>query len=201
MADEDPDAGYDPDPLWRDAPVKRALMLLAIYALNMGVGALVVGAITSSWIGAGVGAAVLGLMTFTGGLSTINWFAPFEWVRRGSLAHAEGRHYSFAGQTLQIHDDGRECWIADRSIHQVLGVRRDGAFKARFANQWREARELGLKGRGLWVRVSALHQYLAEAPDRHDPRRVRLRTFLDRDVMQPAARRREEARRARAGGR
>jgi hypothetical protein len=43
------------------------------------------------------------------------------------------------------------------------------------------------------VHLSALHQYLADAPERMELRRVHMRTYLDRDLMQPAARRREEA--------
>ncbi|RVT83778.1 hypothetical protein [Inhella crocodyli] len=184
--------GRDPDPLWRNSPVKLGLLHAAFYALYMALGALAVGGITRSWLGAAIGAAVMGLLVLTAGLSVVDGlFAPFEWLRRGSLARLEGRHYSFAGQALDIHDDGRECWIAEHSIRKALGHARDDAFKARFANQWREARELGLPGKALWVRVSALHQHLADAPERMDPRRVRLRTYLDRDVMQPAARRRD----------
>ena len=200
MSDDDPSC--DPDPLWRNSPVKLALLHLAFYGLYMAMGALLVGVATGSWFGAGVGAAVAGLLILLAGTTVVDGLlAPIEWLRRGTLAPSEGRHYSFAGQALRIHDDGRECWIADISIHRALGVPRDAAFKARFANQWRESAELGLRGQGLWVRVSALHQHLAEAPDRMNPRRVRLRTYLDRDVMQPAARRREAARLERAGGR
>lgn len=189
-------ANEDPDPLWRNSPVKLGLLHLAFYGLYMALGALAVGVVTRSWIGAGVGAAVMGLMVVLAGVSVLDGLlAPFEWLRRGSLARLEGRHYSFAGQALHIHDDGRECWIAEASVYKALALARDDSFKGRFANQWREARELGLPGKGLWVRVSALHQHLADAPERMDPRRVRLRTYLDRDVMQPAARRREQARR------
>ena len=83
MADEDPTAGYDPDPMWRDAPVKRALLLITFYAVNMGMGALMVGLVTRSWWGAGIGAVVMGLMTLMAGTTIVNWFAPLEWVRRG----------------------------------------------------------------------------------------------------------------------
>jgi hypothetical protein len=150
------------------------------------------GATSGSKYGALAGAVAMAFgIGMAGGRLVDLLLAPFGAVRRTSLARLQGRHYSFAGQALDIHDDGRECWIAEASVYKALALARDDSFKGRFANQWRESRELGLPGKGLWVRVSALHQHLAEAPERMDPRRVRLRTYLDRDVMQPAARRRD----------
>lgn len=182
----------DDDPLWLNSPVKRRLFRSACYVLMVGFGALLAWAASGSKWGALAGAVAMAFgMGMAGGRLVDLLMVPFGLVRRHSLAQLEGRHYSFAGQALDIHDDGRECWIAEHSIRKALGHARDDAFKARFANQWREARELGLPGKALWVRVSALHQHLADAPERMDPRRVRLRTYLDRDVMQPAARRRD----------
>jgi hypothetical protein len=186
---------FDDDPLWLNSPVKRRLFRSACYALMVAFGALLVGAASGSRWGALAGAlAVAYGLGLSGGRLVDLLMAPFGLVRRHSLAQLEGRHYSFAGQALHIHDDGRECWIAEASVRKALGHARDDAFKARFANQWREAHELGLPGKDLWVRVSALHRHLADAPERMDPRRLRLRTYLDRDVMQPAARRREQPR-------
>jgi hypothetical protein len=191
MADHD----TDPDPLWLNSPIKRRLFRMGFYALLIGLAALLMGATSGSKYGALAGAVAMafGIGMAGGRIVDLLW-APFKLLRRSSLARMEGRHYSFAGQALHIHDDGRECWIAEASVYKALALARDGSFKGRFANQWRESRELGLPGHGLWVRVSALHQFLADAPERMDPRRVRLRTYLDRDVMQPAARRREQAR-------
>ncbi len=191
-----PERELDDDPLWLNSPIKRRLFRLGFYALLIAIGALVMGVTSGSKYGALAGALAMAFgLGMAGGRLVDLLMAPFGLVRRHSLAQREGRHYSFAGQALDIHDDGRECWIAEASIRKALGHARDDAFKARFANQRREARELGLPGQALWVRVSALHQHLADAPERMDPRRVRLRSYLDRDVMQPAERRHAEARR------
>jgi hypothetical protein len=37
----------------------------------------------------------------------------------------------------------------------------------------------------LWFRVDAVIEYLAKSPERMDPRRVRLRLYLEREVLFP----------------
>ncbi len=91
-----------------------------------------------------------------------------------------------------MHDDGLHTWLHERGLRALLGLQRDppDAFKARFTGQWREARELGLQGGGLQLNAQGVHRFLAEAPERMDPRRLKLRAYLDREILQPAARRR-----------
>ncbi|MBB5205086.1 hypothetical protein HNQ51_002405 [Inhella inkyongensis] len=178
------------DPLWLNSPHKRLAFRAACYALFVLLGA------AAGWLSGGfwgmlaTGTAMLAIL-----ISARGWIERSLgelWRRsvQGLAAPAQGQHYAFAGQSLDIHDDGRELWIAERSVRRLLDLDRDLALKARFSNQWRESRELGLRSKGLWIKVTALHQHLADAPDRMDPRRLRLRTYLDRDVLQPTARRR-----------
>jgi hypothetical protein len=180
----------DDDPLWLNSPHKRRLFRGACYvafiALCAGMFTLVIHPPWGPLLGATVG------LWFV--VSARQWV--MTWLRDGmallrfsSHRKQEGFHHSFAGQTLHLHDDGREMWLDERSVRALLQLQHDRALKARFANQWRSASELGLRGNGLWVRAVAVHQHLAEAPERMDPKRLRLRTYLDRDVIQPAARR------------
>ncbi len=118
---------------------------------------------------------------------------PFVALRQRNWQHREGVHYTFAGVSLDVHDDGHQVWMHERGLRQLLQLERDPekAFKARFTGQWREPRELGLKGVGLWLNATAVRQHLADAPERMNPKRVKLRAYLDREILQPAVRRHE----------
>lgn len=184
------DPNTDDDPLWLHSPVKRRLFRLGCYALFVGLCAGLFSLVLRPPWGAlaGTGAALIAIAT--NGRWIEEWLmSRGEALRHWTYRNREGVHHSFAGVSLDIHDDGRDCWIDERSLRTLLALHTDRALKARFANQWRTGRELGLKGPGLWVRVRAVHHHLAEAPERMDPKRVRLRTYLDRDILQPAARR------------
>ena len=181
------------DPLWLHSPRKRLAFRAGCYLLWVLFYALFIGTLFGSPVAYLVGAGV-GLFTL---LTARQWLTEglarlLRWLRRSPLAALEGTHYSFAGVALTVHDDGRHLWLHEAGLRRVLGLQHDpvNAFKARFTGHWREARELGLKGTGLWVDVAAVHRHLAEAPERMDPKRVRLRSYLDRELLQPAARRR-----------
>lgn len=181
----------DDDPLWLNSPVKRIVFRAVCYALMVMAGALL------GWLAGGPWG-----MLATGTAMLVILISARGWVERSlgeiwrrsvqtAAAPQQGRHYAFAGVSFEVHDDGRECWMDEKAVRALLGLQKDRALKARFPNQWREATELGLRGLQMWIKVSALVQHLAEAPERMDPKRVRLRVYLDRDVLQPAARRRE----------
>jgi hypothetical protein len=182
----------DEDPLWLNSPVKRRLFRSTCYLLVFGAGIGVMWGITGSVWGAVAGAAAALF-----GLANARQWIPntIEALLRGARArtwqHREGVHYSFAGVSLDVHDDGHQVWMHERGLRQLLQLERDPetAFKARFTGQWREPRELGLKGVGLWLNAAALRQHLADAPERMDPKRVKLRAYLDREILQPAMRR------------
>lgn len=114
----------------------------------------------------------------------------FEWL--SEVNHAarwrsrQGRHYEFAGIALDIRDDGTHAWMRAEGLKRLLETREsDDIFAARVASgRWTRDRQ------GLWVRVDAVVQHLAEAPDRMAPRRRRLRQHLEREVLAPLDRRR-----------
>lgn len=173
----------DDDPLWLKSPVKRYAFRGACYLFFV-------------WLGyalSGPLGAIVILVALITAQSWVDRTLGELWRRsKERMAQPEyGRHYAFSGQSLRIHDDGRELWIAEASLRKLLDLQRDPALKARFANEWRECAELGLPGKGLWIKVAALRQHLGDAPERMDPRRLKLRTYLDRDVLQPYARKRE----------
>ena len=100
-----------------------------------------------------------------------------------------GRHHSFGGVPLDIQDDGRYMWLAGADLQRVLGTQdAEDVLAARHAGRWRR------DGRGtLQLRVDAVAQQLAIGPGRLDPRIVRLRHYLGRNVLFPAAERRRRS--------
>lgn len=189
LAMNDPD-----DPLWLNSPIKLRIFHTVCYLLVLGIGVGLMWLITGSVWGVLTGAtAVLFCLA-----NARQWLPNgIEALLRGARAWAwrqrEGVHHNFAGVSLDVFDDGQHVWLHERGLRQLLALERDPAqaFKARFTGQWREARELGLKGAGLWLNAAAVHQHLSEARERMDPKRLKLRAYLDREILQPAARRHE----------
>jgi hypothetical protein len=109
-----------------------------------------------------------------------NW----QWRREA------GRHHAFGGLALDIEDDGRHLWIDGGDLKRVLrSDDRDEVLAARMPGRWRRSPE----GRLQW-RVDAVVEHLATAPGRMDPRRGRLRRYLEQQVLFPAAERRRRSR-------
>lgn len=101
----------------------------------------------------------------------------------------QGRHHEFGGVALDIADDGRHVWIGGRGLQRVLATHDSPeVLAARHAGRWRN----GDDG-DLLLRVDAVVERLATAPGRHDPRTQRLRRYLEREVLYPAAERRRRA--------
>ncbi len=100
--------------------------------------------------------------------------------------HEEGRHHGFGGLSISIEDDGRHVWIAGADLQRALHTTdRDDVLAARMPGRSRRDR------RGdLLLRVDAVVDYLSTAPGRMEPRTVRLRRYLEREVLFPAAQRR-----------
>ena len=112
------------------------------------------------------------------------------WLRDRFWARESGHFHAFGGVTLQVEDDGRHVWLGGRGLLRVLGRHEaDDVLAARMPGQWR----IDDKGR-LLLRVDAVIDYLAHMPDRHDPRLQKLRRYLERDVLHPAAERHRRAR-------
>ncbi len=110
-------------------------------------------------------------------------------VRALVWRNEQGRHHSFGGQPMHIDDDGRHVWIVGADLQRALGTSdREDVLAARVPGRWRR------DDRGaLMLRVDAGVHYLATAPGRMDPRTVRLRRYLEREVLFPAAERRRRA--------
>lgn len=136
----------------------------------------------------GVAAAVL--------MASVAWLAMRHagdvqaWLRDRFWAAEGGRFHAFGGVTLQVEDDGRHVWLGGAGLLRVLGRKEpDDVLAARMPGQWRTDD----KGR-LLLRVDAVVDYLGRMPDRNDPRVQKLRRYLERDVLHPAAERHRRAR-------
>ena len=109
-------------------------------------------------------------------------------LRERLWAREAGVHHAFAGVALQIEDDGRHVWLDGAGLLRVLGRQEpDDVLAARHPGHWRKR-----AGGVLQLRVDAVVQRLASMPERHDPRVQKFRRYLERDVLHPAARRREQ---------
>ena len=108
-----------------------------------------------------------------------------EGVRQQRWAGRQGRHHSIAGVSLHIEHDDRHSWIDGPGLQRALGSHdSDEVLAARLAGRWRR-NERGQ----LLLRVDAVIDYLARRPDRLEPRTLRLRHYLEREVLYPQAQR------------
>ena len=111
------------------------------------------------------------------------------WVRERSWSRQEGSYHAFGGVGLRVDDDGRHVWMDGQGLLRALGRREaDDVLAARLTGMWRR----DAKG-VLMVRVDAVINYLGHMPERNDPRVQKLRRYLERDVVHPAAERRRRA--------
>jgi hypothetical protein len=111
-------------------------------------------------------------------------------VRAALWRGEEGRHHAHGGLTLAVQDDGRHVWVAAADVRNVLrSSDSDDVLAARHTGRWRR----DAKG-ALWLRADALAAHLASAPGRMEPRTIRLRRYVEEQVLFPAAERRRRAR-------
>ena len=90
---------------------------------------------------------------------------------------------------LRIEHDDRHSWVDGAGLQRALGTRdRDDVLAARMPGRWRRDD----KGE-LMLRVDAVVEHLARRPERMDPRVVRLRVYLEREVLFPATERRRRS--------
>ncbi len=120
----------------------------------------------------------------------VRWLdAVLRLLRAWHWRREEGRHHAFAGIPLHIEDDGRSMWISGGDLQRVLHTDEpDDVFAARHSGRWRRSAQ-----GTLLIRVDAVVAHLASAPGRMDPRTVRLRRYLEREVLYPAEQRRLRA--------
>ncbi len=112
-----------------------------------------------------------------------------ERVREHAWRKEEGHFHAFAGVPLQVTDDGRYVWLGGAGLLRVLGRKEpDEVLASRMPGQWRRADDGSLQ-----LRVDAVVAYLASMPGRDEPRVQKLRRYLERDVLYPAAERRRRS--------
>ena len=118
----------------------------------------------------------------------VRWFdAAVLWLRGRFWAPEQGRFHSFGGVPLDVQDDGRHVWLGAHGLQHALGRSEpEAALAARHAGRWRR------DGRDqvLQLRADAVVTWLSTMPGRDDPRVQRLRRYIERELLFPAAERR-----------
>jgi hypothetical protein len=118
----------------------------------------------------------------------VRWLdAAVLWLRSRFWAPEEGRFHSFGGVPLDVHDDGRHVWLGAHGLQQALGRSEpEAALAARHAGRWRRSG----RDQALQLRADAVVTWLATMPGRDEPRVQRLRRYVERELLFPAAERR-----------
>jgi hypothetical protein len=112
-----------------------------------------------------------------------------EGAREAVWRKQQGRHHAIGGVAIEIEDDGRHVWIGAAGLRRALHSQdSDDILAARHTGRWRRS-DKGL----LWLRVDAVVAVLETAPGRMDPHTVRLRRYLQEQVLFPAGERRRRA--------
>ena len=124
------------------------------------------------------------VMPFAG----VRWLdAAVLWARSRFWAREQGHFHSFGGVPLDVQDDGRHVWLGAHGLQTALGRQEpEAALAARHAGRWRRSGPDKL----LQLRADAVVTWLNTMPGRDEPRVQRLRRYIERDVLYPAAERR-----------
>ena len=147
------------------------------------------------WWGVGFGL-LMAAMAVVGSIALVFPFygvrlldAAVLFIRGLYWARDQGRFHSFGGIPLNIDDDGRHVWLDGQGLLRVLGRKEsEDVLAARLSGHWRR------DDRGvLMLRADSVVQYLAQMPDRTDPRVQKFRRYLEREVLYPATRRRSRS--------
>jgi len=163
--------------------------------------AIVIGLIAAGLAGAlyalGVGpvwllATVIGAMLVVWGIPRLlGWLLGKlrESARASMWRQQEGRHHAVGGVALDIDDDGRHIWVAANGLRKALhSADADDVLAARHTGRWRHDAK-----RVLWLRADAVVANLETAPGRMDPHTIRVRRYLQEQVLFPASERRRRA--------
>lgn len=103
-----------------------------------------------------------------------------------------GQHHSFAGTALDIEEHAGQMWMSADCLQRALRLREaETATSARLAGGPSAAAAHAFQNdQGvLMLNVQAVVHYLDHMPRRSDPRVLRLRRYLQREVLYPASRR------------
>ena len=121
-------------------------------------------------------------------------------LRTLSWRRVSGRHHSFAGISLDIEEAEGQMWLSADSLQRVLRLH-----EALSVTAARLADHADVHGRHnnkgvLMLNLQAVVQYLLRMPGRKEPRILRLRAYLERQVLFTASRRARAASHNRAHG-
>lgn len=121
-----------------------------------------------------------------------NWAGDVSRLVRGYFwAPEQGHFHSFMGVPLHTSEDRGRVWVDGDGVQRALGRREpEDVLAARFAGHWRR----DAQGR-LMLSVEAVVQHLAHFPRRNEHRVQRLRRYLERNALYPAAHRKTGANR------
>lgn len=166
---------------------RRVTTALALSALATGVGWLLKVSGMAYWLWI-VGLSLMALVAAIWPASLIGLASTVKAsMRQWAWRSETGRHHAFGGITLRIECDARKEWLAGVDLQRLLGTDEpEDVLAARHSGRWRR----GDDGQ-LMLRVDAVVEMLAHAPGRMDPRTVRLRRYLEREVLFPASQRRK----------
>ena len=110
-------------------------------------------------------------------------------VRTWAWRRESGRHHSFAGIALDIEEQGGQMWISAESLQGAIRRPEEVAVSAArlvgLAAQHARHNDEGVQ----MLNVQAVVQHLSQMPSRMEPRVLRLRRYLEREVLYPASRR------------
>jgi len=112
--------------------------------------------------------------------------ATYQAMRRANWRELEGRHYAFKGRTVHVVEDAdHRRWVRLADIRAIAGfTASDAALQVTYPAGWR------LLGRPPLPHLSD-ETLLAHIGKERSPEAVRLRLWIEREIVFPARRRRE----------
>ena len=120
----------------------------------------------------------------------VRWLDELTLAIRAWLWRREsGHHHSFAGIALVIEEHAGQMWMSTESLQRALRQREDPSTTAARLAGHAMAHAMHNGAGVLMLNVQAVVHHLALMPRRTDPRVIRLRRYLERDVLYPASRR------------
>ena len=112
-------------------------------------------------------------------------------VKQLALADLEGRHFEYRGVALDIaEDEEHRRWIRVADLRKLLpGLPRDELLRRQYASDCRDDAATAT-AKALRIEAGALLAHLAKATE---PATLRLKTWLEREVVAPSEKLRERA--------
>ena len=144
------------------------------------------------WLGVGLPmlallAAVFALLALVAPRLLVRWFDHSVYLARAAHWRREnGRHHSFDSIPLDVQEDGRHVWLRAADLNRVLRAHEpEDVTAAQHSGCWRRDDE-----GALHLRVDGIVACLCSMPERMQPRIIRLRRYLECELLFPAAERR-----------